>query len=105
MTAMVRGAAIAALALTLTTTTFVDSAEAQRHRNRVIGGVAAGLIIGGIVAGAAAANARERGTVYVAPAPRASCGEYRRRAEWAEQNRNWSRAEYWWDRYNACRGH
>jgi hypothetical protein len=96
---LARGSAIAALAVALTATTFATEAEAQR-RGRIVGGVAAGLIIGGLVAGAAAANARER--VYVAP--RASCGEYKRRAIWNEENGRGGRAQYWWDQYEACRG-
>jgi MFS family permease len=103
MKAIVRGGLVAALALTVTAATFAD-AEAQSRRGRVVGGVAAGLIIGGLVAGAAAANARERGTYYVAPAPRASCGEYKRRAIWNEENGRGGRAQYWWDQYESCIG-
>lgn len=99
---IIRGGAVAALALALTAGTFATEAEASR-RGRVVGGVAAGLIIGGIVAGAAAANARSyREPVYVAP--RASCGEYKRRAVWNEENGRNGRAQYWWDQYEACRG-
>lgn len=97
MKALMRGAAVAALALTLTATTFADSAEARRGRNAAIVG---GLLVGGLIAGAAVANSRER--VYVRP--RADCGEYRRRAQYSEETGRSGRAQYWWDRYAECRG-
>jgi hypothetical protein len=96
---LVRAGAVAALAIAVTATTFATEASAQR-RGRVIGGVAAGLIIGGLLAGSAYAAPRER--IYVAP--RASCGEYKRRAIWNEENGRGGRAQYWWDQYEACRG-
>lgn len=99
-TKIVRAGAVAALAIAVTATTFATEASAQRRAGRVAAGVAAGLIIGGIVAGAARANAGER--VYVAP--RASCGEYKRRAIWNEENGRPGRAQYWWDQYENCRG-
>jgi hypothetical protein len=97
MKSIMRGAAIAALAITLTATTFADNAEARRGRN---GAIIGGLIVGGLIAGAAVANARER--VYVRPSE--SCGEYRRRAISNEESGRPGRAQYWWDRYAECRG-
>lgn len=96
MKAIVKTAGVAALSIAMLTAVSVDQSQAQSRR--VIGGVAAGLVAGAIIAGAAAsANARER--VYVR-----DCGEYRRNARYNEEIGRFSRARYWWDRYAECRG-
>lgn len=99
MNSMYRTTAIAALGVAMATAVTIDTAEAQRVRTRnlIIGGVVAGAII----AGAAAANARGT-TTYVERS--SSCGDYRRKAIWNEENGNPRRAAYWWDRHAECRG-
>ncbi len=89
-------AGVAALSVAMLATVTIDSAEAAR-RGRVVGGIIAGAAIATIIAGAAAANARER--VYVR-----DCGEFRRNARYNENIGRPGRAQYWWDRYAECRG-
>jgi len=95
MKAIVKTAAVAALSVAMLTAVAVDNAEARRRH--VVGGIIAGAAVATIIAGAAAANARER--VYVR-----DCSEYRRNARYNEEIGRFSRARYWWDRYADCRG-
>lgn len=95
MKAIAKTAGIAALSVAMMTAMTVDNAEAAR-RGRIIGGIAAGVVIGSVIAGAAAANARER--VYVR-----DCSQYRRNARYNEDIGRPARAQYWWDRYAECR--
>lgn len=88
-------AGVAALSVAMLTAVSVDQSQAQSRR--VLGGIAAGVVVGTIIAGAAAANARER--VYVS-----DCSQYRRNARYNENIGRPGRAQYWWDRYAECRG-
>lgn len=97
MKSIAKTAGVAALSVAMLATVTIDSAEAAR-RGRIVGGVAAGLIAGAIIAGAAAsANAREGGYYR-------SCSQYRRNAQYNEDIGRPGRAQYWWDRYAECRG-
>jgi hypothetical protein len=97
MSKILKAGACTALALALTSAVMVDQADARSRRGVALG---VGLGVGLLIAGAAVANARER--VYVRTAP--GCGEYRNRAIWNERNGNRGRAQYWWDRFEDCRG-
>jgi hypothetical protein len=96
-------AAAVALSAAMMSAVTIDTAEASR-RGRVAVGVGVGILAGAAIAGAAAASSRGdvvvRERVY---APR-DCGEFRRQARYNEDIGRPSRAAYWWDRYEACRG-
>ena len=95
-----RYAAIAALGAGLFATTMIDIAEASRRvrtRNAIIGAVVAG----GLIAGASGAYASPGYVVRRGP----GCGEYRRRAIYAEDRGDYGRARYWWNRYEDCRAY
>jgi hypothetical protein len=101
MNKILKAGAFSALAITMASAVMVDTAEAQRRYGRGVG-IGAGVLIGGLIAGAAIANSRER--VYVRESSGSGCGDFRRRAQWNEQNGRPGKAQYWWDRYEDCRG-
>lgn len=104
MRTALRAGLAGALAVTMVSATMIDDAEARSRR--VIGGVAAGLVIGSALA-AGAVYARPR--YYAAPtyyyaAP--GCTEFKRRAQYNDDIGRYDRARHWWDRYAACKdGH
>jgi hypothetical protein len=103
MNKLFKTSAMGALALAMTSAVMIDSADAQSRRRAA--GIGAAVVIGGLIAGAAIANSREsRERVYVRESSGSGCGDFRRRAQWNEQNGNRGRAQYWWDRYEDCRG-
>jgi hypothetical protein len=89
--------AVAALGLALVAPTF-DQADARSRGGRVAAGIAAGVVAGAIIAGAASSSRAT--TYYSAP----DCSDLRRRAIWNEDHGRYSRARYYWDRYEECRG-
>jgi hypothetical protein len=95
----IKAVSVGLMSLAMISAISVDSADAQSRR-RVGGAIVGGLIVGGIIAGAAAASANDR--VYVRES--SGCGQYKRRAIWNEDNGNAGKAQYWWDRYEDCRG-
>lgn len=101
MTPLTKVALAAALATGVTATVAVDTADAQRRaRNVIIGG----LVAGAVIAGAAASSRAYAEPGYVVRrAP--GCGEFRRRAIWAEERGDYGRARYWWDRFEDCRAY
>jgi hypothetical protein len=102
MNSLTKIALVGALATGVTATVAVDTADAQRR-------VARNLVIGGLVAGAVIAGAAASSRAYAEPgyvvrrAP--GCGEFRRRAIWAEERGDYGRARYWWHRFEDCRAY
>ena len=91
--------AVAAAGLAVTMLLPTPEAEA---RSRRAGAVAAGVIIGSVIAGAAASRAYGYDRrVYVTRGP--SCGEYRRQARYFESIGRWRSAERAWYNYDRCR--
>lgn len=100
MTRSFKLTAIACSALALAM--IVQANDAEARRGRVAAGVVTGLVVGGIIAGAAAsARASERRYYSVNSS---YCRDLRSKAVYNERIGRFSRAEYYWDRYAACRG-
>jgi hypothetical protein len=89
---------LVALSAAVVLTTMSGAAQAQRRAAAVAAGVAVGVIAGAAIANSARAS---DGRVYVRER---DCSEYRRNARYNEEIGRPSRAQYWWDRYEACRG-
>ena len=102
MYSLTKFAAAAALATGVTATVAVGTADAQSRaaRNAIIGGIVAGAVIAGA---AASSRAYAEPGYVVRRAP--GCGEFRRRAIWAEERGDYGRARYWWDRFEDCRAY
>lgn len=94
MSKFFKATAAALVALAAAQTLAVSSAEAG-PRQRFIGGLIAGAVVSTIVAGSIA---RER--AYASE----GCGYLRDRAVYNQDIGRPARAQYWWDRYAACRG-
>jgi hypothetical protein len=95
---------IAAAALTVATLAAAPQAAEASTKHKVLGGLAAGLIVGTMIAGAHAHNRSSYGytTVYSGGG---GCEHLRSRARYNENIGNYGRAAVLWDRFHACRGY
>jgi hypothetical protein len=105
MKTMTKIATVCALGVGLAATVVIDTADASRrvrNRNLAIGGA---IVAGALIAGAASSGAyASPGSAYVVRRG-PGCGEYRRRAIWAEERGDYGRARYWWNRFEDCRAY